>query len=322
MASFNLIGIGSVLGSNVVDLENEIRDDFPSVFEKTSIHTLYRETEKSLLSMCEEASNKVIAQSRYDKDDIDAVICVTQSAEYHLPSTACLIQHSLSLSTDCMAFDVNQGCSGFVQGLQISTALLQAPSIKSVLLVCADKYSQKLRDDDRSTQTVFSDAATAIILEEGATWEISGYKNFTDGSGAKYLCQRSKQGSSADFDAKHETDLYMAGGAVFMFTQKIVPKIVKSVLEDSGLQVQNIDMFLFHQATALVLDSLNKKMGLDENRVPRNVSYTGNTTSSTIPLLMEEQWNKLIKSKNVVLCGFGVGLSASCIAMSKVAEDG
>ena len=272
-----------------------------------------------------EAAKKLFAQG-IDKKNIDYILFCTQHPDYFLPTSACIIQDRLELSKNIGAIDFNQGCSGFVYGLSLAKGLILGNIAKNVLLLTADTYTKKLHEQDKGNRTIFGDAAAAALISTEGFAEIGEFSLGTDGSGAENLIIRTggmrnpKKMDKVEFDENNNPvspdHIYMNGSEIFSFTVKYVPLLVKSVLEKNGLEHNDIDLFIFHQANKYMLDFLRKKIKIDEDKFYIYLSEVGNTVSSTIPIaICEARKDNSIKNgtKNL-LAGFGVGLSwAGCV---------
>ena len=241
------------------------------------------------------------------KNQIDVLIYVTQSPEYLLPTTACIIQNKLNLRKDILAFDINQGCSGFVQGLFTAYSFLKQKEIKKVLLICSDTYTKYIKNGDRSCETIFSDAASAIIIKKN-TKKKNIFKFGTDGSGAKNLIVAN---SASNYKPNLKPNIFMDGKNVFMFTMTNIPSFVLDLLTKSKTNINEIKYFIFHQASKMVVDNLIRKMNLPKKKVFCNYEKIGNTVSSTIPIALFDllKKKKIKKGNKLLLCGFGVGYS-------------
>jgi len=247
-----------------------------------------------------------------DRNTIDALIYVTQSPESLIPTTACLLHQHLGLPSQCLAYDLNQGCSGFIYGLSQATALIKSGLSKHALVVCAEAYSKYISKNDRTCRPLFSDGAAAIMVEESAVGDIGPFVFVTDGSGAPNLTLR-RQVVDTNLPAG---SLYMDGAKVLLFTMGQVPRAVRELLAKAQLSVQDIDLFIFHQASKVVLDNIQHALKIDEDRLFRNYQEVGNTVSATIPiaLVQAQQSGRIKDGTRVLLMGFGVGYSlAGCI---------
>lgn len=242
--------------------------------------------------------------------EIDFLILVTQSPDYILPTSACILQDRLSLKKTCISFDVNLGCSGFIYGLAIGGALIDSGLAKQGLLVCSETYTKYIDKQDRTCRPLFSDGAAATHLISAPNAQLGPFDFGTDGSGFGDLivpfggARNMRQGAT-------EKKLIMKGSKVFMFTMAIVLDCVKSLLAKSGKEIETIDLFIFHQASKIVLDSIIRQLKLPNEKVFVNYEEIGNTVSATIPIALSEavQQNRLKDGDQVMLVGFGVGYS-------------
>ena len=272
------------------------------------------------------AANKLFDENEIDRDSIDFVVLCTQCADYFMPSTACVIQDKLGLRKDIGAFDIDLGCSGYVYGLAIAKGLITAGLANNLLLLTADNVTRYLHPEDKGNRTLFGDAATATLVSSEGGAEIMDFVLGTDGKGANNLIVKSgaarmpepqndltfdKNGSPVSSD-----HMYMNGAQIFVFTQRIVPKLVKDVLAKNNLNQEDIDLFVFHQANRFMLDFLRKKLGVPEDKFCIYLENFGNTASNTIPIsLVEAQKENRVKGK-VMLCGFGVGYSWAGVVLN------
>ena len=265
------------------------------------------------------AAERLFAQNKVSKEDVDFVLFCTQSPDYKLPSSACIIQDRLGLSTKCGAFDFNLGCSGYEYGLAVAKGLISAGVSNNVLLLTGETYNKYIHPKDKGNRTIFGDGASATIISIDGFAEIGEFCLGTDGSGAKNLIVKT---SGARFEEKandlkfdeggnpiSSAHLFMDGQEIFMFTLVKVPKMIKEVLTKNNLQKEDIDLFVFHQANKYMLEHLRKKLKIDEDKFFVNLANVGNTVSSTIPIALCDARNENKLTGNVLLAGFGVGLS-------------
>ena len=265
------------------------------------------------------AAERLFAQNKVNKEDVDFVLFCTQSPDYKLPSSACIIQDRLGLSTKCGAFDFNLGCSGYEYGLAVAKGLISAGVSNNVLLLTGETYNKYIHPKDKGNRTIFGDGASATIISADGFAEIGEFCLGTDGSGAKNLIVKT---SGARFEEKandlkfdeggnpiSSDHLFMDGQEIFMFTLVKVPKMMKEVLAKNNLQKEGIDLFVFHQANKYMLEHLRKKLKIDEDKFFVNLAKVGNTVSSTIPIALCDARDENKLKGNVLLAGFGVGLS-------------
>jgi 3-oxoacyl-[acyl-carrier-protein] synthase-3 len=209
-----------------------------------------------------------------------------------------------------MAFDLIQGCSGFVYGLSVASAMIYQQGLKKVLIICADTYTNYIPKNDRTNRPIFSDGAAAAILESSGDGSIGPFSFFTDGSGGDLLALKENNGKE---------QLFMDGKKVFKFSLREVPKAFNELLIKANLKQEDIDLFIFHQASAVILRQLKSKLNIPDEKWFQNIKDMGNTVSATIPIAIKQAKDSgQFKPKmNVMLMGFGVGLSvAGCIIRS------
>lgn len=262
-----------------------------------------------------EAAQKLFASGCCDPAEIDFLLLCTQSPDYLLPTTACLIQNRLGLDTSIGALDFNLGCSGFVYGLGLAKGLIETGQSRRVLLLTAETYSKLLHPDDKSVRTIFGDAAAAtLVVESDGPNSIGPFVYGTDGSRGGDLilrgsgARRDTPGSGTPFGPDY---LYMNGAAVFEFTLSEVPKAVNALLERAKMELGAIDRFVFHQANQFMLEHLRKKLSIPPERFWIAMQNCGNTVSSTIPIALRElqQQQGIRPGELIMLVGFGVGFS-------------
>ena len=241
----------------------------------------------------------------WSPDDIDAVIFVTQTPDHILPATACDLQNRLGIKNDCIAFDVNLGCSGFVYGVFLAASMLQMPSVNKVMLLGGDTISKLTKPDDSSSAPLFGDAGFATVLKKAPGATPIHYAFKTDGSGAEAI------------SCEHGGCLYMDGMDVFNFTINEVPDLIKETLAYCGLSVEQIDYFVLHQANRFVLKQVALAIGTGLKKLPVSMDRYGNTSSASIPITLCDMKAKdpSLSVKKCLMSGFGVGLSWGTLVM-------
>lgn len=240
----------------------------------------------------EELTNK----SGLNKDEIDALVVVTQNPDgTGLPHCSAVVQNKLELPTSVAAFDVSLGCSGYVYGLSIVQGLMQAAGLRNAVLVTADPYSKVINSDDRVTSMLFGDAATATWLGEDPIWNVKDVRFGTDGNGAKHLCVR-------------DGYLAMNGRQVFNFAAQKVAPAIRDLLQANQWAEDDVDAYLMHQGSLAIVDAISRNFQENATKFVRSMEGTGNTVSSSIPILLERCMNDNTL-KQLVLSGFGVGFS-------------
>jgi len=271
--------------------------------------------------MATQAAEKLFVEHTIDRSSIDFVLLCTQSPDYFLPTSACLIQNRLGLSTSCGALDFNLGCSGFIYGLSLAKGLIAAHIAKNVLLLTAETYTKHIHPKDKGNRTIFGDASAATLISTDGYASIEDFCLGTDGRGAENLMVKKgglRQPNSKDdlvFDEGGNPSssdyLYMNGGQIFNFTSAVVPLLVEQVLGKNQLSKDEIQLFVFHQANKYMMNYLRKLIDIEPERFYYCLEKVGNTVSSTIPIALYEAMkeNKIQKESNVLLAGFGVGYS-------------
>lgn len=269
--------------------------------------------------MAEKAAKKMFLEHSVDKSEIDFVLLCTQSPDYFLPTSACLIQNKLGLSTSCGALDFNLGCSGYIYGLAVAKGLISGGIASNVLLLTAETYSKHLHPKDKGNRTIFGDGATASLISTDGFAEIGNFSLGTDGRGAENLIVKKGGLRHPDyfndllFDENENPissdHLFMNGSEIFNFTLENVPITVTDTLAKNSLAQDEIDLFVFHQANKYMMNFLRKKIKIEEEKFYYYLENVGNTVSSTIPIALYEAKKEGRLHGSVLLAGFGVGYS-------------
>ncbi len=275
---------------------------------------------ETALDLAYQAALKVL--HGHNKNEIGFIILCTQSPQYALPTTACILQDMLGLPTSVGAFDFNLGCSGYVYGLSIAKGLITSNACKEVLLITSETYSRYIHADDKANRSIFGDGATATILNKHDVNKFLNFEFGTDGKGKDNLIVRSSASvTNIETDApqvndengifKSDNHLYMNGPEIFNFTIESIPTLINKTLLKNEMTLDTIDYIIFHQANKFMLDYLRKKMTIPETKFYNQALYTGNTVSSTIPIAIKDclTENKIKPGDKVLLAGFGVGYS-------------
>ena len=278
--------------------------------------------------MAIKAAEKLFVENNISRESIDFILLCTQSPDYFLPSTACLIQNRLGLPTSCGAFDFNLGCSGYEYGLAVAKGLVAGGIAKNILLLTAETYNKYLHNRDKGNKTIFGDGASATIVSTEGFAEIGEFVLGTNGSGAEGLIV--KTGASRDKELKNDVvfdengnprssdNLYMDGKAIFDFTVQAVPPMISEVIVKNGLTKDDVDLYVFHQANKYMINFLRKLIMIDKEKFYVYLEKVGNTVSSTIPIALCEAQKEGRLHGNVLLAGFGVGFSfGGCIIKVK-----
>lgn len=274
--------------------------------------------------LCYEAAEKLLLKLGWNRAEINLLIFVSHTQDYKLPSTACILQNRLRLSKETMAFDVPLGCSGFVYGLGVAGSLVSQGYIKKALLLVGNTQSVYASPEDKSTALLFGDAGSAVALEyDEQEQESIKFHYQTDGAGYENLivpdggCRHPFSEHSAemeDFDEgirRSRLHEKMDGGAVFTFAFFNVPKSLNALMKEYAIDAEKVDYLLLHQANYFLLDGIRKKLKFPKEKAPNNIDRFGNTSGTSIPLLMVTELHDVLQKQKVSLlcCGFGVGLS-------------
>ena len=332
MASF-IKAISYILPDTIVT-NQDLVEEFPEwsvdkIAKKVGVVSRHVVAEGQCASdLAEQAARKLFLENDIDKNCIDFVLLCTQSPDYFLPTTACLLQDRLGLGTHCGALDFNLGCSGFVYGLALAKGLIESDAARNVLLITAETYSKHMHNRDKGNRTIFGDAAAATLVSTSGFAEIGSFDLGTDGSGCNNLIVKSgamrhqnrfddiafdKSGNPVSSD-----HLYMNGSEIFNFTLETVPDLVDNVLRKNRLGKESVDLYVFHQANKYMLDCLFDLMEIEEEKAFVYMSEVGNTVSSTIPIALCEAKKEQRLSGNVLIAGFGVGYSwGGCVLTCK-----
>jgi len=314
----------------------ELANIFPEwpadqIYKKTGIRSRHIAADDETASdLAFHAAQNLFNNSSYDAENIDMVILCTQAPDYALPTSACTLQTRLGIPSSAGAFDFNLGCSGYVYGLSIAKGLVETGSANNVLLLTGNTYSKYMHAKDKNVRTIFGDAGTATLIQGVESNEdlIGPFTFGTDGAGADKLIVKvsgARYASEDEFfqgggeqrkDGFPNNTLFMDGPSIFSFTLRVVPKMLKTLFAKTGLVIDDIDHFVFHQANKFMLDSLRRQSKIPEEKFVLDMENIGNTISSTIPIALSNATNKSVLKANqkVMLVSFGVGLSwAACL---------
>lgn len=302
-------------------------DEFPEwsvekVAEKVGVYSRHiAASDETAGDMAEKAARKLFDEYAISPKEIDFVLLCTQSPNYFLPSTACLLQHRLGIPTSAGAFDYNLGCSGCVYGLAIAKGLISAGIAHNILLLTAETYNKYIHPSDKGNRSIFGDGAAACLVSTEGMAEIGEFSLGTDGGGASKLIvktgaarHRQPTGLSSVDDEEHiwyDDYLYMDGGGIFNFTLDTVPAMMTDVLQKNKIERGDVDYYVFHQANKFMLNTLRKVCAVPKEKFYINLTDTGNTVSSTVMICLKQCLNTgtIREGMRVMIAGFGVGLS-------------
>jgi 3-oxoacyl-[acyl-carrier-protein] synthase III len=279
--------------------------------------------------LCVASAKKLMSELNWSPESVGAVIYVSQSFDYGIPPTAPIIHHRLGLPKGCIAFDVNLGCSGYTYGLWMVANLMKANGIKRGILVTGDTASKGVSPQDRATYVIFGDAGNASALELDDSASPMHFVLGSDGGGYRHIivpvgasrhpktAESQKRVVRDDGNIRSDEDTFMNGAEVFAFTLREIPGLIRNTLETAGWKQEEVDMFVFHQANTFMLKHLAKKLKLPPEKVILNLEGYGNTSCASIPLAMTTEVRNTLRteSKNLLMAGFGIGLSWASLAV-------
>lgn len=271
--------------------------------------------------MAFKAAQKLFEEYNIIPQTIDFVLLCTQSPDYFLPSTACILQHKLGIPSSAGAFDFNLGCSGCVYGMAVAKGLIVAGIAKNVLLVTSETYTKYLHTEDKGCRSIFGDGAAACLISTEGFAQIGDFVLGTDGKGFESLivktgAARNKKPTNVEItddegNIRREDYLYMNGGEIFNFTVETIPQMMSDVMQKNNVDKANIDYYLFHQANKYMLSTIRKLCQIPVEKFYIDLENTGNTVSSTILIGLRDCIDNrtITPGMNVLVAGFGVGLS-------------
>ena len=271
--------------------------------------------------MAEKAARKLFAEYGLSPEAVDFLILCTQSPDYFLPTTACILQSRLGIPTTAGAFDYNLGCSGAIYGLAIAKGLIASGTAKNVLLITSETYSKFVHPSDTGNRSIFGDGAAACLVSTDGFAEIGEFVLGTDGSHYRDLIvatgasrcpsPNGKETTDAEGHIRRDDYLYMNGGEIFNFTLDVVPPMIEQVLEKNKLQKKDVDYYVFHQANKFILKTLRTVCDIPKEQFYINLKDTGNTVSPTVFIALKDclESGVIADGQIFMIAGFGVGLS-------------
>ncbi|MBC8320837.1 MAG: ketoacyl-ACP synthase III [Bacteroidetes bacterium] len=280
--------------------------------------------DQTSVDMAVAAAHNLFHKSSIKKSDIDFVIYCSAGGDYITPASSCIIHNRLALPAHCGAFDYNQGCTGFIYGLSMADSMISAGNADNILLITSEAITKTIHPNDSSNRAIFGDAATASLIVRNSN--VSKFGKFIFGTdGSKYDRIIIKHGRErfplpkyAEEDrldsygnTRNDANFFMDGSEVFNFSVAKAPELVSRLLTKSGLNFDDIDFFVFHQANQIILETIGKKIKIPDDKMIIDIKTTGNTVSSTIPIVLKNAIDQgKIKRGNILLiAGFGVGFS-------------
>ena len=295
------------------------------IYRKTGIKSRHIAGNELVSDMAVKAAQNLFAEYGVSPQDVDFVLLCTQSPDYFLPTTACIVHERLGIPTSVGAMDYNLGCSGYIYGLAVAKGLLSAGVANNILLITSETYTKHIHPLDRSTRTVFGDGASATFITKDDISSIGEFVLGTDGKGAPNLIipaggmahpkttETSMEKEDQSGNIRSEENLYMNGPEIYAFTLRTVPDLISETLSKNNLTMEQIDYVVLHQANKLVLTSLRDKLDIPDEKFCIDVEELGNTVSSTIPIAIKRAMTRVPEKfkpgSKILIAGFGVGYS-------------
>jgi 3-oxoacyl-[acyl-carrier-protein] synthase-3 len=306
----------------------ELLDRFPTLTQK-EIEQLGIKSRRVVVEgetasdLAIKAAERLFQQYKIDKSQIDFLLFCAQEFDYYTPTTACVMQSKLGLSNQIGALDFNLGCSGFIYGLSLAKGLIETGSASNVLLLTSSTLTRQFYANDKNSTFLFGDGAAATLISGRNNEGIGNFVFGTNGSGFNNIIikdggARNPITNLSKLEKKDsygnsftDANFYMNGISIFSFSMREVPKMIFELLEKENLTMDDIDLFVFHQANKFILDKLKEKLRIPEEKFVVYLEHVGNTVSSTIPITLSEviKDGKAKKGQRILLAGFGVGLS-------------
>ncbi len=317
------------------DLVREFPDwDMNRMAERTGVVSRHiAAPDETSADLGRRASERVIIAAGLTAEDLDAIVVCSQTPDYVMPGNSALLHGALGMRDDTMAFDLTLACSGFVYGLAVIRGLIVAGTIRRALFVTGDTYSKLIAPDDRATRCLFGDGASAVIVEAGAHGLVIGDQSFGS-SGRQFdrfvvwsgACRVGRPpwmppSSRVSGDVPEtRTEISMDGMGVLSFFSSMVPKAVRGLLDRAGLTLDDIDRFVFHQASLLALEALQRALRIPVERMVIDMADTGNLVSASVPVVLQREIERgtVRPGQRVLLVGFGVGLSWGVVLVDVV----
>ncbi len=291
------------------------------IIEKTGVESIYKVSEKQTASdLAYVAAKTLIKNNNIDVNSIGALILVTQTPDYRLPATSFVLQHRLGLSEECLCFDINLGCPGYISGLYTITSIMKNSDVDRGLLLVAETPTKRISPLDRSLSMMFGDCGTATLIEKDNNVNpmFFRFKSFGErfkkiiipAGGYRNMNASIERTMWSDGNIRSDYDTYMNGQDVFAFSVLEVPKYINEFMEENNTSQKDYNYIVLHQANQYILKQIGKKIKADLSKIPISMKYFGNTSSTSIPLTLSYLASQEIKGENrFLLSGFGIGLS-------------
>lgn len=292
--------------NNNFDMVDRYKIEPNFITEKIGIHQTSRMAENEQASaMCVKAFHDLQLNHPEIAEKIDCLTVCTQNGDYNIPHTSAIVHGKLDLPQQCAAFDISLGCSGYVYSLHVMKSFMEENDLKHGLLFTSDPYSLILDESDKNTNLLFGDGATVTLLTTDPVYQIE--------KGIFESCGKSFQA----LIKRPDKYLFMNGREIYNFVMQNIPKFIDKCLTKNQIPSDNIDYFLLHQASKYMIDRLISTLQYEPKKVPFSIQDFGNTVSSSIPILLKE-YGLSANANNLLLCGFGVGLSMAATVIRRV----
>lgn len=327
--------ISYYLPEKIVTNEDLVKDYPQWNAEKVALKTGVKERhvaahDETAGDMAIKAARQLFAEYEIESKNIDFVLLCTQSPDYHLPSTACIIQDKLGIPQTAGSLDFDLGCSGYEYGLALAKGLIVGGMAKNILLLTSETYNKYIHPTDHGNRSIFGDGAAATIVSSEGKYKLGEFVFGTNGKDYDKLIVRTGCARQPEKTGEVGADeggyvnapdyLYMDGGGIFNFTFEAVPAMVKKLLEKNRMEQEQIDEFIFHQANKFMLNTIRKICQFDKEKFYVNLEHTGNTVSSTVPIALKDYISSGGHASTIMLTGFGVGLSWAGVIITKEGE--
>jgi len=309
-------GTGRCLPEKIVnnlDLEKRIDTTDEWIRERTGIERRHVSTGESVADLALEAAKKALADCNKDALDLDLIIVASCSSEMALPCVACQVQAGIGAKR-AVAFDLNAACAGFLFALNTASAYLESGIYKNALIIGAEVLSKIVDWEDRGTCILFGDGAGAMYIELDSSKPATKFVQRSDGTKGMVLKCGQRENKNAFFKGESESHFVsMDGREVFKFATRQIPDVINELLEVANCDAKEVDLFILHQANLRIIESISKRLKVNMDKFPSNVSKVGNTSSASIPILFDElkKEGKIKEGMKLVLSGFGAGLTYS-----------
>lgn len=254
--------------------------------------------------LCVKAYNALLYNQRVDPKAIECLVVVTQNPDSNIPHVSARVHGMLEMPETCASFDISLGCSGFVYALSVAESFMENNGFKKGLLFTADPYSKIINSEDKNTSILFGDGAAVVLLGTDPVWKAKKYNFGTiEKLNQELTC--------------NDGVLYMNGRSIFDFAARYVPSDIKAIVQKNEMSLEDIDLFLFHQGSKYIVDTISRRLKIDSVKAPFLAADYGNTVSSTIPIMLNSYIQER-EIKNIVISGFGVGLSWASTILQRV----